>query len=55
MGKLFKWYIEILWSIYGREKIVEYDLYRERTFFGRIQNRIALRILFYIFGKGNEF
>lgn len=49
--KLFKWWHETLWSIYGRERVVAVYLHGEQTLIGKIDNWMAKQILSYIYGK----
>lgn len=52
-GKLLKWWSEMLWSIYGRDRIVAWYLHREQSVVGMIENRMARQILAYLFGRSN--
>jgi len=53
-GKLFKWWSEMLWSLYGRDRIVAVYLHREQTIGGMIENWIAAQILIYLFGRTKQ-
>lgn len=41
--------IRLCWWLYGRNQIVAWYLHREQSFLGRIENRIANRILNYLY------
>lgn len=51
VAKVFKWYSEALWTIYGRDRIVAYYMHNQWTIIGRIDNWLAIQILRYIYGE----
>lgn len=49
-SKLRKWICELIWLIYGRDKIVAVYLHRNQTVLGKLKNWMAAELLDYIFG-----
>lgn len=48
-AKLRRWFVQRLWSLYGRDRIVAVYLHREQTLEGRCENWAARQILSYLF------
>lgn len=48
-GWLWARWFNFCWDVYGREEIVAWYLHRQNTFLGRLQNKLALQILAYLY------